>query len=81
MNERFIRWKQLCISTHGCNKSKENSYYFKLGLTRMLKVLKPKVILVHGAMPDEVFAEFSLEYKFIHYESFISKKKGGKANG
>lgn len=47
----------------------------------MLKVLKPKVILVHGAMPDEVFAEFSLEYKFIHYESFISKKKGGKANG
>lgn len=71
----------VCISTHGCIKSQENKYYFRLGLREMLRVLKPQIVLVHGAMPDEVFLEFESLTKFVHYESFISKVKGGKNNG
>ena len=71
----------VCISTHGCIRSAENKYYFKLGLREMLRVLKPQVVLVHGAMPDEVFEDFIGITKFIHYESYISRKKGGKHNG
>lgn len=71
----------VCISTHGCIKGEENKYYFKLGLEEMLIVLKPQVVLVHGSMPDEVFANFLNETKFVHYESYISKMKGGKHHG
>lgn len=71
----------VCISTHGCIKGEENKYYFKLGLEEMLSVLKPQVVLVHGSMPDEVFSDFLNETKFVHYESYISKVKGGKHNG
>lgn len=71
----------VCISTHGCIKGEENKYYFKLGLEEMLIVLKPQVVLVHGSMPDEVFSDFLSETKFVHYESYISKMKGGKHNG
>lgn len=71
----------VCISTHGCIKSQENKYYFKLGLREMLRVLKPKVVLVHGSMPNEVFAEFASQTRFIHYKSYISRVKGGKHNG
>lgn len=71
----------VCISTHGCIKGEENKYYFKRGLEEMLIVLKPQVVLVHGSMPDEVFSDFLSEAKFVHYESYISKMKGGKHNG
>lgn len=71
----------VCISTHGCIKSLENKYYFKLGLKKMLKALRPQVILVHGVMPNEVFSEFESQAKFIHYKSYISKVMGGKNNG
>ena len=71
----------VCISTHGCIRSNENKYYFKLGLEEMLKVLKPQVVLVYGSMPNEVFNEFLSETKFVHFESYISKIKGGKLNG
>lgn len=66
------------ISTYGCIKGYENKYYFKIGLREMLKVLKPQVVLVYGAMPDEVFSEFINETKFINYSSYISRVKGGK---
>ncbi len=66
------------VSTHGCIKSGENKYYFRLGFETMLKVLRPKIVLIHGPMPDEVFARFVYEAKFVHYQSYISKVKGGK---
>lgn len=71
----------VCVSTHGCIKSEENKYYFRLGLEVMLNTLKPQVVLVHGSMPDEVFSDFLSDTKFVHYESYISKMKGGKRNG
>ena len=71
----------VCISTHGCIKSYEDKYYFKLGLDKLIKILKPRVVLVHGVMPEEVFSDYASKTRFIHYESYISKKKGGVNNG
>ena len=71
----------VCISTHGCIRGYENKYYFKLGLDEMLRILKPKVVLVHGSMPDDVFLDFINKAKFVRYESYISKIKGGMRNG
>ncbi len=71
----------VCISTHGCIRGTENKYHFRLGLEEMLRILRPRVVLVHGPMPDEVFSMFLSETKFVHYKSYISKIKGGKQNG
>ena len=71
----------VCISTHGCIKGYENKYYFKLGLEEMIRVLRPQIVLVHGPMPNEVFEDYLNETKFVHYDSYISKVKGGKHNG
>lgn len=71
----------VCISTYGCIRGFENKYYFKLGLEEMIRVLRPQVVLIYGEMPEEVFKDVLNETKFIHYESYISKIKGGKHNG
>lgn len=69
------------ISTHGCIKSEEEKIRFKKGLGEMIKRLKPKKILLHGNMPDFIFKEFLDETNFIHYESWIARKKRGKRHG
>ena len=61
------------VSTHGCIKSNQEKLMFKLGLQEMIKRLSPKIILVHGAMPDFVFGEFT-HIKFVRYPSWIERK-------
>jgi len=61
------------ISTHGCIRSKQEKDMFKLGLQEMIKRLNPKIILVHGAMPESVFGDFT-NIKFIRYPSWIERK-------
>ncbi len=61
------------VSTHGCIKSNKEKDIFKLGLQEMIKRLSPKIILVHGAMPESVFGEFT-HIKFVRYASWIERK-------
>lgn len=67
----------VAISTHGCIRSNENKYYFRLGLEKMLTILRPQIVLVHGAMPNKVFDGLLDRAKFVHYDSFIKMKKEG----
>ena len=62
------------ISTHGCIKGEENKRYFKEGLKEMLNYLSPRVVLVHGKMPEDVFKEFNDRTHFIHYPSWIERR-------
>lgn len=62
-----------CISTHGCIKKKVDKHYFKQGLEEFIKRLKPKIILVHGAMPKDVFGEYLDKAEFVHYPSYTSR--------
>lgn len=62
------------IGTHGCVKRAEDKILFKKGLEKCLKI-KPKKIIVHGTMPEEIFGEFIADYEFILYESYIEKIK------
>ena len=63
------------VSTYGCIKSNQEKVMFKLGLQEMIKRLNPKIILVHGDMPDSVFKEF-IHIKFVRYASWIERKHG-----
>ncbi len=57
------------ISTHGCMKKKVEKEYFKKGLRVFLDKLNPNKVIVHGAMPKDVFDEFRDKTEFIHYEA------------
>ncbi len=69
------------IGTYGCIKGNENKYYFKAGLDAMLRELTPKVVLVYGNMPDDIFENYVRYTKFIQYKDWISARKGGNRNG
>ena len=45
------------ISSYGCIKDLENRYYFEAGLAAMMETLMPEVVLVYGAMPNEIFGQ------------------------
>lgn len=70
----------ISVSTLGCIRSYEEKYYFKKGLKEAIRVLKPKIIIVHGAAPKEVFKEFMKQTKFIFFESSTSRRRR-KQNG
>ena len=63
------------IGTYGCIQSRENRYYFREGLRAMIDELEPKIVLVYGSMPEEVFSEFNQRTKFVLYPDWISKKR------
>lgn len=53
---------------------------FKTGLKEMLKRLAPRCTVVHGSMPDYIFAEYKKIYKFVRFDSWIERQhnqKGG----
>lgn len=57
------------ISTHGCIRTDNQKEMFRKGLDEMIRVLKPKGILVHGHMPDKIFGEFLSVVPFYRYPS------------
>lgn len=68
----------LAISTHGCIRSAEDRHYFRSGLAKMVDRLRPALVLVHGAMPDNVFASWRDRVRFHHYPSAISMAHEGR---
>lgn len=57
------------VSTHGCIMGKEKRQMFKVGLGAMLDILRPKAVLVHGYMPDDIFGEYKGNVEFHRYAS------------
>lgn len=63
------------VSTYGCIRGKENQHYFREGLTAMLETLEPEVVLVYGAMPENVFSGLLGKARFARYPDWISLKR------
>lgn len=68
----------IVVSTYGCIKSKDDKYHFEAGLAKCLETLTPKIVLVHGAMPERIFAPYVGHVEFHHYNDWITRRKGGK---
>ena len=71
----------LSIGTYGACKTKEEKFYFRSGLVAMLDELTPEIVLVYGAMPDDIFYGLYERTRFIHYPDWISFVKGGDLCG
>ena len=57
------------VSTHGCIRSKDERHMFKKGVGAMLEAIQPKIVLVHGYMPDDIFEEYLGQVEFHRYAS------------
>lgn len=60
------------IGSYGVVKSGLEKKHFKAGLEAMLKTLEPEVVLVYGAMPDEIFRDYRHLTTFIQYPDWTS---------
>ena len=68
----------IAISTYGCIKTKDDKYHFEAGLDACLQTLTPKIVLVHGAVPEKIFGPYLKYAEFHNYPDWITRKKGGK---
>ena len=57
------------ISTHGCCKSKQQKENFRNGLSKMLEILEPTDVIVHGCMPKSVFDGLENQTRFHRFPS------------
>ena len=64
----------MCVSTHGCLRSKHDKELWRIGTEEMIRVLEPTDVLVHGYMPDEVFGRFYNYAEFHRYPSLFEQK-------
>ena len=68
--------KTVAVGTHGCIKRKEDKIFFKIGLARMVQRLSPKIIIVYGSAPDNIFKPYrDMGIKIITFESEFSKSR------
>ncbi len=70
----------IVVSTYGCIKTKDDKYHFEAGLAECMKIIVPQIVLVHGAMPKEIFDPYLNYAEFHHYPDWITRKKG-RRNG
>lgn len=62
---------QICaIGTYGQIKDKEKRLLFENGLEVALEKVRPKIVLIYGTMPNEIFAPYQNNIPFISYESW-----------
>ena len=67
----------IVVSTYGCSMSKADKYHFEAGFAECMRILTPRIVLVHGAMPKKIFEPYLKYADFHHYPDWISRKKGG----
>lgn len=63
----------VAVSTHGCIRSRQEKAMFRTGLEAMLEHIRPSIVLVHGRMPEDVFAPFARRVEFHRYPSQIER--------
>lgn len=74
------KYSIVAVGTYGCIQGKTNKNHFRRGLEAMIDYLKPKIVLVYGPMPDEVFSIFTDRTRFVGFSDWTSirHKENGK---
>jgi hypothetical protein len=53
----FPKRAAIAVGSHGCIKLLQDREFFSQGLDHVVRVLKPKTIVVYGAAPDAIFGK------------------------
>lgn len=65
----------MAIGTYGQIRTAESKRYFREGLEAMLEELHPKVVLVYGAMPGNIFHGLETKTEFVQYPDWTTRMK------
>jgi hypothetical protein len=71
----------IAVGSHGCIKIREDRYYFVSGLDYVIKELSPKVIIVYGSAPKEIFDKYrknGIEILQFNSSFFLSRANSTK---
>lgn len=62
----------LAVGSLGCIKNREERKYFIEGLCELIKRLKPKNLVVYGAVPKKIFESYASETNILHFPSWTT---------
>ncbi len=66
----------ISVGSHGCLKCKEDRKELAEGLEYIVKVLKPRTIVVYGAAPDAIFQKYKeMGIEILQFESDFSRSR------
>ncbi|SCY23281.1 protein of unknown function [Lachnospiraceae bacterium XPB1003] len=68
----------ISIGTHGCVKIKKEKEYLKEGIEYIVPFLQPKIIIIYGTAPDDIFEKYrecGIEILQFDSEFAISRKE------
>lgn len=63
----------VAIGTYGCCKTKDEKRLMHLGVIEMLKFLAPKIVIVYGSMPSDVFCDLPGNVRFLHFDNWTKE--------
>ena len=66
------------IGSYGAMKNRELKKHFREGLVEMVRYVKPKVVLVYGPMPEDVFGDLTEHVTFIQFDDWTRLRHGGQ---
>lgn len=66
------------IGSYGVVKTAPEKHHFRAGLEAMLEWLEPKVVLVYGSTPDDVFGDYWKYSEFYKYPDWTSYQRRGE---
>ena len=71
----------IAVGSHGCIRLLSERKYFINGLKYVVNILEPKTIVVYGATPDEVFAQYKeMGIEILQFDSdFMQSRKAVSA--
>jgi len=75
----FEKHSIVSIGSYGLVKTADEKRHFKAGLEAMLKYIEPKVVLVYGSMPKDVFSDYmGTVVQFFQYPDWTTYVKSLK---
>lgn len=64
----------IAIGSHGCIKCKDDREYFVKSLEYIINTLTPKIIILYGAKPIDIFQKYEKNIRIINFKNeFYSK--------
>lgn len=60
----------VAVSTYGCIQSGKSKVSFRNGFEAMLEALEPEDVIVHGPMPNKVFAGLDKSTRLHHFDDW-----------
>lgn len=58
------------VGTYGCSQIRDEKRLLHLGFIEMLNVLHPRIVVIYGPMPRDVFCEFPYEPKLLQFDNW-----------